>query len=49
MTVLTQPALADEQLQVLDGNWRGRETQEHGEDLPEVRDWAWPGRPAARA
>ncbi len=22
-------------------------TREHGEDLPEVRDWAWPGSPAA--
>jgi xylulose-5-phosphate/fructose-6-phosphate phosphoketolase len=22
-------------------------TREHGEDLPEVRDWAWPGAPAA--
>jgi xylulose-5-phosphate/fructose-6-phosphate phosphoketolase len=24
-------------------------TREHGEDLPEVRDWSWPGQHSANA
>jgi xylulose-5-phosphate/fructose-6-phosphate phosphoketolase len=35
---------ADVRQQMDDTRRRARAwTREHGEDLPEVRDWAWPG------